>query len=179
MAILAQCGCNVKDQHPVSNVADKETAHQEIWGSTVILSVKGQQRAKVKAVHILKFEERHLVQMDGGITVDFYDANGRHVSVLTAHRGEVDNTSQDLMAAESVIVNADSGSRLETERLKWQNATQKIVSDTLVTITRGEEHIVGMGFESDADLEHWKIKESVTGLMKRRLTTGEDTTRRQ
>jgi LPS export ABC transporter protein LptC len=111
--------------------------------------------------------------MDENIKVDFYDENGDHVSILTAQGGEVNETSQDLQAIGNVVVLSDGGSRLETERLKWHNSTQKIVSDTLVTIKRGEEEVIGVGFESDADLEHWEIKENVTGVVKRKLHTEE------
>lgn len=157
----------------MSETTGQETPGQESWGSTVILSVRGQNRAKVWAGHILKFEESHIIEMDQKIRVDFFDEQGDHISVLTAERGEVDEISQDLKAVGKVIVISDEGSRLVTERLEWHNRTQKIVSDTLVTISSGDEKLTGMGFESDADLQHWQIRESVTGIVKRRVTVEE------
>jgi LPS export ABC transporter protein LptC len=161
-------GCQGEGQPPMSERSEQNGPDQELWGSTIILSVRGQTRAKVWAQHILKFEEKHIVQMDGKVKVDFYNEQGTHVSVLTAQGGDVDESSQDLQARGNVVVISDEGACLETERLRWHNATQKIVSDTLVTITRDDETVMGIGFESDADLEHWEMKENVTGVVKRR-----------
>ena len=169
VAFLCLVGCQGGEQRPISEVTGKETPDQELWGSTVILSVKGKSRAKVWAKHILKFEESHIIKMDGHIKVDFYDEHGNHVSALTAAGGEVDESSQDLKAVGNVVVISDAGSHLETERLQWHNSTQRIISDTLVTIRSGDEEVAGMGFESDANLEHWEIKENVTGVVKRRI----------
>ena len=161
-------GCQGDGGPPMSETSTEGAPDQELWGSTIILSVKGQNRAKIWAGHILKFEEKHTIRMDGNIKVDFYNEQGRHVSVLTAQGGEVDETSQDLQARGTVIVISDEGARLEAERLNWHNATQKIQSDTLVTIIRDGETVKGIGFESDADLEHWEIRENVTGVVRRR-----------
>lgn len=172
-AFLSLSGCQRRERQPMSETRGKETPAQESWGSMVILSVRGQNRAKVWAGHILKFEQSHIIKMDQDIKVDFYDEQGDHISVLTAEGGEVDETTQDLKAIGKVVVISDEGSQLETERLKWCNQTQKIVSDTLVTISSGDEEVTGMGFESDADLQHWQIKENVTGIVKRRRTSEE------
>ena len=166
-------GCGGKDEQPTSEATGKETPAQELWGSTVILSVRGHNRAKVWAGHILKFEESRLIKMDEGIRVDFYDEHGDHISVLTAENGEVDETTQDLTAVGNVVVVSDKDSRLESERLQWHHGTQKIVSDTLVTIRSGDEEVTGVGFESDADLEHWSIREDVSGIVRRKATIDE------
>lgn len=168
MMSMGVWGCQGDGQPPMSETSAKSAPDQELWGSTVILSVRGQNRAKVWAAHILKFEDKHIIQMDGNIKVDFYNESGHHVSVLTAQGGEVDESTQDLQARGTVVVVSDEGARLETERLRWHNETQKILSDTLVTIIREGERVEGIGFESDADLEHWEIRENVTGVVKRK-----------
>lgn len=170
---LYLCGCQVGEQQTMSETTGKEAPDQELWKSTVVLSVRGQNRAKVWAGHIQKFAESHTIKMDDNIKVDFYNENGDHVSVLTARGGEVDETAQDLKAMGNVIVISDDGSRLETERLRWHNSTQKIISDTLVTIKSGGEEVTGVGFESDANLKHWEIKGNVTGIVKRKLDAEE------
>ncbi|UCE17993.1 MAG: LPS export ABC transporter periplasmic protein LptC [Gemmatimonadota bacterium] len=170
IALLSLLSCQRGEQRPMSEATGKETPSQESWNSTVILSVRGQNRAKVWAGHILKFEESHIIKMDERIQVDFFDDNGNHVSVLTADGGAVNEISQNLTAFGNVLVLSEGGSRLKTEKLEWHNESQRILSDTLVTIQSGDEEITGVGFESDADLEHWKIKENITGVVKRRVT---------
>ena len=169
-AVLALLvSCQREEQGPVAETSEKEAPTQESWDSTVVLSVRGQNRAKVWAGHILKFEESRMIKMDENIRVDFFDDDGARVSVLTAEGGEVNEESQDLTALGGVLVLSEGGSRLTTERLKWDNVRQKIISDTLVTIQSGDEEVTGIGFESDADLEHWRIKENITGTLKRRI----------
>ena len=170
IAVLSLMSCQRGEQRPMSETSEKETPTQESWDSTIILSVKGQNRAKVKAGHILKFEESHIIKMDESIQVDFFDDSGDHVSVLTADAGEVNEVSQDLIAFGHVLVLSDGGSRLETDKLEWRHQSQKIVSDTLVSIQSEDEEVTGVGFESDANLEHWQIKKSITGVVKRKVT---------
>jgi LPS export ABC transporter protein LptC len=153
----------------MSEPAGEEIPAQESWDSTVILSVRGQNRARVWAGHILKFEENHMIKMDENIQVDFFDDSGNRVSVLTAEGGEVNEVTQDLRAFGNVLVLSEGGSRLKTEKLEWHNKSQKIISDTLVTIRSEDEEVVGVGFESDADLEHWQIKKSISGVIRRKV----------
>lgn len=170
LVLVSLMTCQRGEQPPMSETAAGETPAQESWDSTVILSVRGQNRAKVWAGHILKFEESHIIKMDENIQVDFFDDHGNHISVLTAEGGEVNEVSQDLRAFGNVLVLSEGGSRLKTERLEWHQGSQKIISDTLVTIQSDGEKVSGVGFESDADLKRWQIKERITGTVKRRIT---------
>jgi len=58
-----------------------------------------------------------------------------------------------------VVVISDSGETLHTEKLLWNNKLQKILSEVEVMITTGTDTLYGVGFESDAALNSWTIKE--------------------
>ena len=53
------------------------------------------------------------------------------------------------------------GEVLETDTLRYLNATDKIVSDSFVKLTRGKDVLTGIGFECDHTLESVDIKKDV------------------
>jgi lipopolysaccharide export system protein LptC len=55
-----------------------------------------------------------------------------------------------------VVIN-NEGSELRTQKLLWNNKTQKVYSDVLVRINTPTETIEGIGFESDQSLKNYKI----------------------
>ena len=97
--------------------------------------------------------------MDGKIEVDFYDGDEIHTSHLTAESGEIDERLKNLKAMGNVIVVSDNGETLFTEELLWNNKLQKIVSEVNVMITVEADTLYGVGFESEAGLDNWTIRE--------------------
>lgn len=145
-----------------------EMPDQEIWDSQVILTSAGKKNAVLTADHIRKYENRKEMLVEG-VTVDFYDQDGQHASVLTARRGKVDEQTNNLEAEEKVVVVSDDGIRLETEHLVWDNKREKIISRVFCKITTPVDTVTGVGIESDPNLEHWEIKSRVQGSFKRKV----------
>jgi len=87
----------------------------------------------------------------------FYDTHGNHTSKMTSRRGKVNDETQDLEATGKVVIVSDSGTTVRTEKIFWDNATQKIHSDAFVEITSPREVLRGYGFESDQDLKNYKV----------------------
>jgi LPS export ABC transporter protein LptC len=130
---------------------------QESWGSTVQFSDSGVTKAILKAGHIFAFDNTRQTFLDKGVHVDFFDALGRHSSVLTSERGNVDEATNNLEATGNVVVKSDSGVVVVTEKLYWDNARQRIYSDAFVKITSPTEQLQGQGFESDQNLKNYRI----------------------
>ena len=59
------------------------------------------------------------------------------------------------------LINKD-GTKLETEKLIWNEVTQRIYTDAFVKITNRKEIIMGTGMESNQDFTKYEIKH-VTG----------------
>jgi LPS export ABC transporter protein LptC len=59
------------------------------------------------------------------------------------------------------LINKD-GTKLETEKLIWNEVTQRIYTDVFVKITNRKEIIMGTGMESNQDFTKYEIKH-VTG----------------
>ena len=158
-AILLVCtGCAEKIKPSVlGGMPSTSIPSQESWGSTVEFSDSGVTKAILKAGHIFAFDNSRQTFLDQGVHVDFFDSYGRHSSVLTSERGNVDEATNNLEATGNVVVRSDSGVVVVTDKLFWDNARQKIYSDAFVKITSPTEKLQGQGFESDQNLKNYRI----------------------
>ena len=59
---------------------------------------------------------------------------------------------------DNVVVESDSGVTLYTDTLNWDNKKELIFTTDSVMITTGtNDTLYGIGFESDVNMELWKI----------------------
>ena len=155
---FAISSCQKKQDNVVADMEQIEYPDQEGWNSTVTSSKNGIVGAIIKYGHMQRFKKRKVVEFDSGIVVDFYDEQGVHTSKLTSHRDRLDEDTNNIEAIGNVHVVSDTGITLKTERLKWDNSIEKIISKNFVTIVTAEKDtFYGNGFESDQNLENWHI----------------------
>ncbi len=100
------------------------------------------------------------------LSVDFYDAEGKYNSTLTADSGVVFSPSGDMKAINNVEVTSRDSTKLKTDNLRWNNKRKKIITDDEVEITKKNSVITGKGMESDANLEHIEIKRDFNAVSK-------------
>jgi LPS export ABC transporter protein LptC len=134
---------------------------QESWNSTVSFSDSGNVKAVLRAGHISAFKKKGYTLIDSGAKVDFYN-KGVNVSTLTSKRGKVLEPSRNIEIYDSVVVVNQEGSILKTEKLYWDNKTQKVSTDVYVKIKTPKEEVEGIGFLSDQNLKNYTIYK-VTG----------------
>ncbi len=127
-------------ESPLRIITDFETTESDSGGVRFVF------HAAVARVY-----QENLTRADD-IRVDFYE-RGQKVSVLTAREGVLE--SGRLTAQGDVVVTTESGSRLETESLYWDESQDKIRSEDFVSITRpGESEVLqGYGLTSDPNLD--------------------------
>ena len=131
---------------------DSTAASQEIRNFTLReTDAEGRLSWVLRAKGAQVFETRDLVEADS-IHIDFFDRNGEQASVLTAERGIIARTSNDMRAAGNVIVRNRDGHELRTEELAFASGRNKIYTDKFVTLTRGRDVLTGYGLETDPDL---------------------------
>ncbi len=152
--------CQEKQKEPIIvEQREGEYPSQEGWQSELILTKVGRRQAVVRYGHMMKFDQRQVVLFDAGVEVDFYDEQGNHTSHLTSDRGEYREDTEDIIGMGNVVVESDSGVTLKTDVLRWDNRLEKIISDTLVTVTTTDrDTLYGIGFESNADLTRRVIR---------------------
>jgi LPS export ABC transporter protein LptC len=159
--MLSFLSCENKLEPPQTDLKSEEIPDQESWNSIVVFSDSGNVKAVMRAGHIAVFNKKGYTLIDSEAVVNFY-SNGEKVSTLSGKRGKVLDKTKDIEMYDSVVVINKEGSILKTEKLFWNNKTQKVSSDTFVNIKTPNEEVEGNGFESDQNLKNYIIYE-VTG----------------
>ena len=155
MFALFMGGCAKIEPPPAVSVTG--LPNMELMGATVRFVRAGQPRFTVQAPHVSKVEAQGLLALDGGIRVDFFDANGLHNATLTAASGEVLDRESRLLARGDVVVKSDSGMVLRTEELYYDQKRERVLSDKFVTVITPSDSLSGWGFSAAPDLTDWII----------------------
>jgi LPS export ABC transporter protein LptC len=149
----------VKEPRKADTLITGITPDQTGWDVTVRFVDSSITKAILKAGRTRIFQKRYETILDEGLEVQFFSAEtGRRVSRLTADSAIVDDKTKNMVAKGHVVIIADSsGTKLETSVLHWNNKTQKIYSTEYVVITSRSETLRGWGFESDQNLNNYKV----------------------
>lgn len=120
----------------------------------------GEVRFFMKAPKLLKYENdgNAYVEFPKGVKLVKYDENGNVISSITADYARQYEKEKKWEAKNNVVATNAKGDTLKTELLNWEEKTGKIYSDEYVKIIRPDQIITGIGFESNQNLENWKIR---------------------
>jgi len=119
---------------------------QESWSPVITLTDEGVRRAWVHAGHLEKYNDKKHILLDDSVTVDFYNSDETHSSILTSHVAEVDEKSNFMRAIGNVIVISDSGVTLFTDTLSWDHEIEMIYTDDSVMVaTTQNDTLYGIG----------------------------------
>ncbi|MEA3499736.1 MAG: LPS export ABC transporter periplasmic protein LptC [Candidatus Marinimicrobia bacterium] len=130
---------------------------QESWNSTTFISTKGIKKAKIFSGHLLKYESSGNILLGDSVNVDFYNKQGKHVSILISDSGVVNETSQNLRAIGNVVLISDTGYTMYTDELIWYSDSEKVFTEGEIELFSAEDTLYGTGFTSDVKLKNWTI----------------------
>ena len=140
-----------------NETSSAEIVENEMWQPLIILTRKDKKmiKAKSKKLYQQKNESALLV---GNVEIDFYNDQGEHISILYADSARINERTNDLNANGNVYVVSDSGYTLTTRQITWNQSYKMIVAEDSVLFTTSiGDTLYGVGFESDSDLEEWRI----------------------
>ena len=122
-------------------------------------SLRKQQKKIIKAKSKKLYKNNNeLALLVGNVEIDFYNDRGEHISMLYADSARINEQSNDLKANGNVYVVSDSGYTLSTQQIIWDNSYKVILAEDSIMFTTTEgDTLYGVGFESDSDLEEWRI----------------------
>jgi len=146
-----------------------ELPDQEVSDFALTETDEGRPLWKLYATYAATYNARNAV-IAHGVRVDFYDAEGKRSSVLTAREGDLNQRTHNMTARSNVVIQTEEGTRLSTEELQFLNREQKIVvpARQLVRVERTGDVLTGYGFESDPDLRHYEFKRQVQATVRPR-----------
>jgi LPS export ABC transporter protein LptC len=96
-----------------------------------------------------------------GMVAVYYNGNKLPVGSTSSKYARFNQTENLWILKDSVVVINESGDKLETELLNWDQTKDLIYTDRFVKITNEDQIIMGTGFESDPRLVKRRIKKVI------------------
>ena len=156
--ILAALFISCNSRRENDNIdSTEELIENEIWNPFIILSREETKVVTAKAEKLYKSLD-DMALLVGNVEVDFFGEEGDHISILYSDSAQINEQSNNLHAIGNVYVVSDSGYTLTTSELFWDNRYKMIIAEDSVMFTTTEgDTMYGVGFESDMDLDQWRI----------------------
>ena len=140
----------------------------ESWDAVITLTNKGAKRGVIRSGHLEKYNDKEFILLDQNVDADFFNEEEVFTTNLKSLVAEIDEEEDFLVAIGNVVVVTDSGVTLFTDTLSWDNQKEKVfTSDSVVFITEKKDTLYGIGFESDIELNNWRILQP-TGVFNER-----------
>ena len=140
----------------------------ESWDAIITLTNKGAKRGVIRSGHLEKYNDKEFILLDQNVDADFFNEEEVFTTNLKSLIAEIDEEEDFLVAIGNVVVVTDSGVTLFTDTLSWDNQKEKVfTSDSVIFITEKKDTLYGIGFESDIELNNWKILQP-TGVFNER-----------
>ena len=148
--------CSSRGESDNSDTTE-EVIENEIWNPLIILSREETKIIEAKAEKLYKNSGK-MSLLIGKVEIDFFGEEGDHISILHADSAQIDEQSNNMYAHGNVFVISDSGYTLTTSNILWDNRYKMIIAEDSVMFTTTEgDTMYGVGFESDMDLDQWRI----------------------
>lgn len=121
-------------------------------GVHLVTSADAERQWELHAKSARLYQQRDLAVAEG-ISVEYY-RDGKVVSTLTAERGRVRLSKNDVTVEGNVELVAENGARLETEELSWSEEREEIRTDKPVRVQKGLDDVTAVGMVADPELRH-------------------------
>ena len=146
----------VNDPNVIQDFAlTEELPIESITDAELIQTQQGVVKLRILAGSMIRYSNVDSLLHLCDIVVTFYN-NKQKSSVLAANNASIDEKKK-IMTASGNVVLENKKNKLETEKLIWDERSQKIYTEEQVKITNQEETIFGEGFSSNADFTEYKI----------------------
>ena len=135
-----------------------EHPDHESWDVRITITNAGIKRAYIEADYLKQYNDKNIISLEKNVNIDFYDADENPISNLSADKAEINERTNFLLAMNNIIIESDSGVTLFTDTLSWDNTRELIfTNDSVMITTESNDTLYGIGFESDVNMERWKI----------------------
>ncbi|MBT4033160.1 MAG: LPS export ABC transporter periplasmic protein LptC [Candidatus Marinimicrobia bacterium] len=135
------------------------TPTQESWNPVIRINSVGKENVQARAAYSAHYDSPREILFIGKVKLDFFNLEGEHSSIMTADTGNIDERKHLFTARGNVFLESDSGMTLSTSILYWHEDDESIYTDQPIVLTTLTDTLYGVGFESDANLQNWTIKQ--------------------
>jgi LPS export ABC transporter protein LptC len=157
--------CSREQKFACGTTSRADSVLQEFTGpTTLIMSDSGKTAWTMNTTHMIKRRGSNTIVADP-VVFCYFGGETKPVTNLTAKYGETSGEDfESFTVRDSVRAKSEKGYYLRTEKLQWNKKSNKITSNSRVHFrTNKGDRLTGIGFESDPDLENWKILKDVQG----------------
>jgi LPS export ABC transporter protein LptC len=159
---LLSCENDLKLIH---NLSKPNQSVDEVKEVDISFSQSGQLKANLRAPVMFRYHDTFpRVEFPNRLHVDFFDKNRSVESYLDAKKGSYYEHEAKVLLQDSVVVIRKDGDTLKTNKLIWEQNKHSFYTDDNVEIRQKTKTIFGKGFESDEQLNNFRI-DTVTGVM--------------
>ena len=166
-----------KETAPVANIV-VESPYQEL-DTTTMISYNGSRKVWIlESTHIVKSlaDTGHIRGDPVAITV--FDSLGRQTSKVLSDSGVADASLKVFTVWGNVYVQAQNGTRVNAQKLVWNQKTHRVTSDDHVRLTTKKGDVLrGKGLDAAEDFSSWEFKHDVSGRFpnfKERVEKGDE-----
>ena len=160
-AVLVLGACNGEETAPTrkaelpSGPEGYPPPDQVVENGQHVITVEGVRKAVLIAEQLYFFNQLGKVVGDT-IQVSFYDEEGTYQSTLTARSGELEQSTQSMIAKGDVFVRG-TDSTIRSEQLRYDPAANQVITESTTEIVQGGNVIRGRGVVADPGLENIRI----------------------
>ena len=153
--IINCCSANVNENNDEELIDHPD---HESWDVRITITNAGIKRAYIEADYLEQYNDKHFISLKNNVSIDFFDADKKHISNLYADKAEINERTNFLRAISNIMVQSDSGVTLFTDTLSWDSTKELIFTeDSVMITTENNDTLYGIGFESNVNMERWKI----------------------
>jgi LPS export ABC transporter protein LptC len=121
---------------------------------------------RLTTTRLVRWPGTELVQAHP-VDLSVYDSSGVSAMRVTADSGSVDEAATFLLARGHVHGISAKGMNLFTDSLRWSKPLNQVMTEADVrVISESGDTLIGRGFISDANLDHWQILSGVRGVFR-------------
>lgn len=139
---------------------------QMLFTDTTLLDSydKGVLNWRLKTAYLERWADKEIVTVRP-VFVDIYDSVGERVAFLRADSGSLDMKFTYVYAYGHVYALTPKGASVRADSLLWNKKDNLVKTASYVRVVSEDGDVLqGVGFESDAKLDNWKILSNVTGI---------------
>lgn len=163
LAMLAACGQKGAMPPTLAQASLADSAEQVMLNVRTLLTNRGVQRGELFADSAYVFDNSTRFELRK-VRATFNTLSGVKDGTMAADRGRYSTTMQTLDGYGHASVVTNSGRKLSSPHLRYNQASNEVSSDSTFTAVQADGSVIsGIGFRADPQLNHVTILKGTTG----------------
>lgn len=165
LCLFFQASCSDLSEEDVEQVnealADSITSTTETWDVNMELIEEGEKKVVLTGSYAATYSSKEVneTHIQGPVHIDVFDSTGTLTTKVDSDRAVYRAEQSEFELFGNVRVNTNDGRHLESEYLRWDQASNRISTPEFVIITTPTDSIAGTGFNGTTDLSTYTIKQ--------------------